>query len=394
MEEILIITNYYPPEKGAAANRIEQLALNFKKNNYAVSVVCPLGNYPEGKLFKEYKGKFSIDENRNGIAVKRLWIYPSVSKNLLVRIVSVLSFTLGLFFYLLIKKTPQKVVIQSPPLLLSFISVLVLSLKKKKLIVNVSDLWPLAAIELNVVKSNSISHKLSLFMECYLYKKATLLMGQSNEIIDHIHSLFPNKKCYLYQNISEKRNHIVDLDNYEERPLKIFYAGLLGIAQGVTDLCQKVDWKKYNIELHIYGDGAEKKILEELVLSGKLPNVFFHGMQERQTLHEKIRSYDVALVPLKTRIYGSVPSKIFEYSCLGFPVLYFGGGEGETIVEENNLGWVAKVGDYSSLNKVIESLSKLKRTEINQKKKEVIESSKKAFDLNSQMNQLLDSNVF
>ena len=394
MEEILIITNYYPPEKGAAANRIEQLALNLKKNNYAVSVVCPLGNYPEGKLFNEYKGKFSIDENRNGIAIKRLWIYPSVSKNLLVRIVSVLSFTLGLFFYLLIKKTPQKVVIQSPPLVLSFISVLVLSLKKKKLIVNVSDLWPLAAIELNVVKSNSISHKLSLFMERYLYKKATLLLGQSNEIIDHIHSVFPNKKCYLYQNISEQKNHIVDFDDNEERPLKIFYAGLLGIAQGVTELCQKVDWKKYNIELHIYGDGAEKKILEELVLSGKLPNVFFHGMQERQTLHENIRSYDVALVPLKTRIYGSVPSKIFEYSCLGFPVLYFGGGEGETIVEKNNLGWVAKVGDYSSLNLIIESLSKLKRTEINQKKKEVIASSKIAFDLNKQMNHLLDSNVF
>jgi glycosyltransferase involved in cell wall biosynthesis len=394
MEEILIITNYYPPEKGAAANRIEQLALNLKKNNYAVSVVCPLGNYPEGKLFKEYKGKFSIDENRNGIAIKRLWIYPSVSKNLLVRIVSVLSFTLGLFFYLLIKKTPQKVVIQSPPLVLSFISVLVLSLKKKKLIVNVSDLWPLAAIELNVVKSNSISHKLSLFMERYLYKKATLLLGQSNEIIDHIHSLFPNKISYLYQNISEQKNHIVDFDDNEERPLKIFYAGLLGIAQGVTELCQKVDWKKYNIELHIYGDGAEKKILEELVLLGKLPNVFFHGMQERQTLHENIRSYDVALVPLKTRIYGSVPSKIFEYSCLGFPVLYFGGGEGETIVEESNLGWVAKVGDYSSLNLIIESLSKLKRTEINQKKKEVIASSKIAFDLNKQMNHLLDSNVF
>ena len=394
MEEILIITNYYPPEKGAAANRIEQLALNLKKNNYAVSVVCPLGNYPEGKLFNEYKGKFSIDENRNGIAIKRLWIYPSVSKNLLVRIVSVLSFTLGLFFYLLIKKTPQKVVIQSPPLVLSFISVLVLSLKKKKLIVNVSDLWPLAAIELNVVKSNSISHKLSLFMERYLYKKATLLLGQSNEIIDHIHSLFPNKICYLYQNISEQKNHIVDFDDNEERPLKIFYAGLLGIAQGVTELCQKVDWENYNIELHIYGDGAEKKILEELVLSGKLPNVFFHGMQERQTLHENIRSYDVALVPLKTRIYGSVPSKIFEYSCLGFPVLYFGGGEGETIVEESNLGWVAKVGDYSSLNLIIESLSKLKRTEINQKKKEVIASSKIAFDLNKQMNHLLDSNVF
>ena len=81
MQEILIISNYYPPEKGAAANRIEQLALKLHQNNYKVSVVCPLGNYPEGRLFKEYQGKFSVTENKEDIIVKRLWIYPSVSKN-------------------------------------------------------------------------------------------------------------------------------------------------------------------------------------------------------------------------------------------------------------------------------------------------------------------------
>ena len=132
MENILIISNYYPPEKGAAANRIEQLALKLSQNNYKVSVVCPLANYPKGELFPEYKGKFSVTENRDNITVKRLWIFPSVSKNILVRILSVLSFSLSLFFYLLFKKTPHKVVVQSPPLLLSFISVLVLSWKKKE----------------------------------------------------------------------------------------------------------------------------------------------------------------------------------------------------------------------------------------------------------------------
>ena len=194
MEEILIISNYYPPEKGAAANRIEQLALKLYENNYKVSVVCPLGNYPKGELFPEYKGKFSVTENRDNITVKRLWIYPSVSRNIFIRILSVLSFSLSLFCYLLFRKTPKKIVVQSPPLLLSFLSVMALSLKKKKIILNISDLWPLAAIELKAVKAGSFSHKVSLFMERFIYKKATVIIGQSEEILTHVKMLFPEKK--------------------------------------------------------------------------------------------------------------------------------------------------------------------------------------------------------
>jgi glycosyltransferase involved in cell wall biosynthesis len=393
MEELLIITNYYPPEKGAAANRMEQLALKLNQNNYAVSVVCPLGNYPEGKLFQEYKGKFSIKENRKGIAVKRLWIYPSVSKNVLIRVFSVLSFSIGLFFYLLFKKTPRKVLVQSPPLLLSFISVFVLSLKKKKIIVNVSDLWPLAAIELNAMKEDAFSHKLSLFMERYIYKKASVLLGQSNEIIEHIHSIFPEKNCFLYRNFPDQNNSLIE-PKEEGQPIKIFYAGLLGIAQGVLELCKKIDWKTHNVEFHIYGDGAEKQEINNLILSGELKNVFFHGIVNREVLHEKIKAYDVALVPLKARIYGSVPSKIFEYSSLGFPILYFGGGEGEKLVAKNNLGWVAKVGNYSEINSAITTISKLTKTELFEMKKEVLETSKKAFDLDKQMKFLLREKAF
>ena len=133
MDEILIISNYYPPEKGAAANRIEQLSIKLSQNKYKVTVVCPLGNYPNGKLFPKYKGKFTVTENHQNIIVKRLWIYPSNSKNFVIRVFSILSFSFSLFFFLLFKKTPKKVIVQSPPLLLSFISVFTLSFKSKKL---------------------------------------------------------------------------------------------------------------------------------------------------------------------------------------------------------------------------------------------------------------------
>lgn len=394
MEDILIISNYYPPEKGAAANRIEQLALKLHQNNYKVSVICPLGNYPKGELFPEYKGKFSVLENRDNVTVKRLWIYPSVSKNLLVRIVSVLSFSMSLFFYLLFEKTPKKVVVQSPPLLLSFISVLILSLKNKKIILNISDLWPLAAIELNALKKGSLSHKVSLFFERFIYKKATLILGQSHEIITHVHSLFPEKKCFLYRNFPDHNVSEMELKTEKSEPIKIFYAGLLGIAQGVFELCQKIDLKDLNLEFHIFGDGAEKTQIEALISSEKEPKIFFHGMLDRKQLHEQLRSFDVAIVPLKTRIYGSVPSKIFEYGSLGFPILYFGGGEGENLVSDNNLGWVATVGNYEDLNEKLQLISGLDKSHLDAMKGKIFKQAEEVFNLDSQMKMLIAADVF
>ena len=394
MEKILIITNYYPPEKGAASNRIEQLALQLHHNNYEVSVVCPLANYPKGELFEGYKKKFWCNENIKNIAVKRLWIYPSVSKNIFVRLLSILSFSTNLFIYLIFAKTPNKVVVQSPPLLLSFISVMILKRKNKKIILNVSDLWPLAAIELNALKKDSFSHKASLFMERFIYDKASVILGQSIEIISHIKIICPQKKCFLYQNFPKHESNIFELIQNENQPVKIFYAGLLGVAQGVLHLCENIKIDHLNLELHIFGDGAERKSIQEFIKTNSNSKIYFHGMLERQELHEQLKTMDIAIVPLKTRIYGSVPSKIFEYTALGFPILYCGGGEGSTIVSENNLGWIANVGDFKTLNNCLTEIANHDKNKLFDYKKSVFEKSKNLFNLDNQMKELLHKNVF
>jgi glycosyltransferase involved in cell wall biosynthesis len=395
MNDILIISNYYPPEKGAAANRIEQLALKLNQNGYVVSVISPLPNYPKGELFPEYKGRFSVTEKIQNITLKRLWIYPSNSANIFKRIVSTFSFSSVLFCYLLFAKTPKKVIVQSPPLLLSFVSVLALWIKRKKIILNVSDLWPTAAIELQVLKKNSISHKMLLFIERFIYKKATHIFGQSNEIIAHIHSIFPEKKCFLYRNYPDHfmENSISENDNSNE-PIKLFYAGLLGVAQGVFELIQQLNLENLNVELHIFGDGAEKAQIVNYMNQNPMQKIIFHGMLDRSVLHEKLMTLDIALVPLKTRIYGSVPSKIFEYSALGFPILYFGGGEGESIVEENNLGWVVPVEDFEGLNAALKQISETGKDKIQSMKKTIFLHAQRNFNLDEQMKKLIESDAF
>ena len=162
------------------------------------------------------------------------------------------------------------------------------------------------------------------------------------------------------------------------------YAGLLGIAQGIFKLCENLDYS--NVEFHIYGAGAEKDNIERFIKTNpKLP-VFYHGEVARKELHSVLTEYDVTVIPLLNRIYGSVPSKIFEYARLGLPMLYFGGGEGETIIKENKLGWVAEAGNYNDLNSI---LGNIKKEDLNhQLKQEIIATALEAFDFNGQLERL------
>lgn len=390
MKSLLIITNYFPPEKGAAANRIGTLASSLQRHGYDVHVVCPLANYPEGKLFEGYRGVFRKAEHFAGVRITRLWIYPSNSKNPVKRIFSTASFALGLFFYLLYNRLPEKVIVQSPPLLLSFISVVALRLRRRHIILNVSDLWPSAAIELGVLKKGSISHKLLVRMERFIYRNASVILGQSEEILAHARPLSNGVRTHLYRNFPDQS----PIPQWvPEKKLRVFYAGLLGVAQGVYDAVCEITLPE-NVELHIFGDGAERKKIESFIAANPDKPVFYHGMLSRSDLHQRLAHLDLAFVPLKTRINGSVPSKIFEYARLGVPLLYCGGGEGEALVSTHQLGWTAPAGDWAAVSVCLEEISRIPPEDWSRMRKEIAAFAAANFDPENQLRELIAKGIF
>ena len=106
MKEILIITSYFPPEIGAASNRIFHLADGLQKRQYKVSVITPLPNYPTGKIFSDYKGKFRHSSEENNINIHRLWIYATISKNKFLRLIAMVSYSFSLLLYFIFNKIP------------------------------------------------------------------------------------------------------------------------------------------------------------------------------------------------------------------------------------------------------------------------------------------------
>jgi len=358
MKKVLIITSYFPPETGAASNRIFHLAEGLSNRRFDVSVVTPLPNYPTGTIFKEYTGKFRQTSEENNIKIYRLWIYASNSKNKILRLFAMLSYSFSLIWFFITNKIPKTVIVQSPPLLVAFTCMIFMS-NKRQLILNVSDLWPIAGLELGAFKKN-FSYRMLERIERFNYNKATMVLGQSEEILKHITNIVPGKKTFLYRNYPDFDAPKIDEKSTPSTKIKMVYAGLLGVAQGIFKLCENLDYS--NIEFHIYGAGAEtNKIVDFISLNPNLP-IEYHGEVKRSELHAILIEYDLTIIPLLNRIYGSVPSKIFEYSKLGLPILYFGGGEGEQIVLENDLGWIAESGNYNALNKV---LTRIKLTDLN-----------------------------
>ena len=110
MKDILIITNYFPPEIGAASNRIFHLAEGLQKRDFKVSVITPLPNYPRGKIFEGYKGKFKHTSTENNITVHRLWIFASKSKNKILRLIAMMSYSFSLLLFFVWNKAPKTII--------------------------------------------------------------------------------------------------------------------------------------------------------------------------------------------------------------------------------------------------------------------------------------------
>ncbi|MDX1463025.1 MAG: glycosyltransferase family 4 protein [Marinirhabdus sp.] len=379
---ILLVSNYFPPERGAAPNRIQVLAKALHQRGYTVEVVCPLPNYPTGRVFSEFKGKLYSNRVENQITVHRLWLWPSKSSNKFIRLLSMLSFSFALKLFFIFKRTPKLVVVQYSPVFVGFTAMLLSTILGKKKILNVSDLWPLAGLEMGLLK-RGFYYSILERMERYCYKKADLIIGQSQEILSHIASFNVDTPLQLYRNFPDFNPPSL-VPSKNDSTIKIVYAGLLGVAQGLSTILDHIDFPK-NVELHIYGEGPDTKRL----VNPKNLQIVYHGSVSRALLHQQLGNYDLAFIPLVKRIYGSVPSKIFEYSRMGLPLLYMAGGEGAALVNEHRLGWVIEVQDYAGLEQFLKGLTRSTLEEFS--KVEVQSRAIQAFDFNAQFQDFIDT---
>ncbi|MEZ5428766.1 MAG: glycosyltransferase family 4 protein [Pyrinomonadaceae bacterium] len=356
--KFLILTQYYPPEMGAPQTRLSELAAGLKDLGWKVGVVTAMPNYPKGKIFEGYTGKFSVKESKDDIAIKRYWLYPSNSARALPRIISMLSFSFtALFSVFFVRKfKPDYIFVESPPLTLGFSGWLLAIFSGSRFVFNVSDLYPLSAKELGIIDEGFLYKSIEL-LEKFLYRRATFCSGQSREIVDYIKKKGAKKTLLFRNGVNFKRFEGTSGEKRNGK-IRLVYAGLLGVAQGIFEICRNVKFGDLNVEFHIYGAGAERDLIENFVSENPDSNVFLHPVVNKQEIPAILKSFDGTIIPLKKNIYGAVPSKIYEAMAAGLPIIYSGEGEACGIIEENQVGWISPASDYRKLEHNINDFAK------------------------------------
>ncbi len=136
----LILTQYYPPEIGAPQIRLQSVAREFQRHGIEVEVLTALPNYPTGRIFPGYGGHWKVKESIEGVLVTRTWVYAGTGKSVPVRLANYLSFTLTAAVAALTGPRPDLMFVESQPLSLGLVAVLIKWLRKVPYIYNVPDL--------------------------------------------------------------------------------------------------------------------------------------------------------------------------------------------------------------------------------------------------------------
>lgn len=389
--KVLVVSFYYEPELGAAPSRIANLAKGLKAAGVDVDVLTCMPNYPKGQIFDGYRGRFSMKEQIDGIDVYRYWTYATVSKNPFKRVLAMTAYAATMWAFAFKRKLVRsydRVIVQSPPIMVSVSAMLLFKkLFGKNVVLNVSDLWPGSAVELGFVREGSISFKALSSFERFIYRNADSVMGQSQEIVEHVESMFPGKRTFLYRNL-QPAGAATAAVKQKSGQLKLVYAGLFGVAQGMLQLLKAVDFVALGVEMHLYGGGNQVEEIQEYIKNGD-KNIWYHGYVSKQQMNEELKKYNLSVIPLAAAIHGAVPSKIFDLLPAGIPILFSGNGEGARIVEECRFGLVSEYGDYKALEQNVRTFVDMPSDEYSAYSANCLEASRDAYSFSKQLERFI-----
>jgi len=318
---ILIINQYFPPDRSATSLLLGQLATTLAHENN-VTVVCGSPTYdPETNSATNTK----IQE------IFRIRLFGGSRSNLAARLINYILFIVGAMIRVLILPRPDVVICWTDPPIVGLLGVLIKFTEQARFLFVSQDVYPEIASAVG-----KMNHPWILSL---LQRISKIILSSADSVVavgeDMQKQLFakgcPAHKVHVIPNwqdlnrlqpkerITFRQNHGIP-----ESAFIIMHSGNIGFSQDFETLLGAAENTRDEQEILylVVGNGTRRQEIIETITKKKLSNVRLLPYQPTNLLAASLSSADVHYVSLRAALTGYVvPSKIYGILAVARPVI-------------------------------------------------------------------------
>lgn len=353
---IWILTQFYPPEIGAAATRLSRLARLLAADGHEMTVLTGMPNYPAGVIPAPYRGHLFYREQIDGVQVRRVWVYATPQRTTKARLLNQFSFLLMSALAGVALPRPDVILVESHPLFVCLSAGWLRRVKRAPMVLNVSDLWPESAIATGALRADSAIVKVAERVERWAYNDAAHMVAMTQGVQDGIVRVHRRaERVTLIPNA-------VDLSHFrpgltaERDALRVRYGlGNQFVVAHVGNMSLTYDFQLIidvatalpEYTFFFAGGGSQADYIQREVESRNLRNVVLAGVLPHEQMPAVWAAADACLIALADHSVagGTRPAKMYEAMASGTPIVAAIRGEGATLLEQAGAGIVTPIGE-------------------------------------------------
>lgn len=402
-KHILIITQYFYPE----TFRINDMAREWVKRGYKVTVLTGIPNYPMGKYYEGYDRKHRTRENWNGVNIIRI---PLIARgNSSNKLMNAIGMTANYFSFVVSgrkwvrSKEAQNLhadlvyTFEVSPMTQALIGVWYRKRYHVPHYLYVTDLWPENVESVTGIHNKLIINPIQRMVD-HIYNNADRIFTCSKSFIPKIKArgVSEGKIEYWPQYAEEFYKPVTPEGNLLTRDgvFNLVFAGSVGYAQGLNILVKAaVTLKNDDIQarFNIIGDGRYLDTLQESIRTDNVERYFtFIPRQPAEEISKYLAFADALLITLsKNEVFSiTLPAKVQSCFACGKPIIVSADGEAQNAVNEAKAGLCSDAEDLDGFVENIKTIINLSKQQRDEMGNNALKYAAAHFDKNKQMDRL------
>ncbi|MFZ9546083.1 MAG: glycosyltransferase family 4 protein [Ilumatobacteraceae bacterium] len=329
---LIVLCPHFEPDMAPTGVVMTRIVHELAARGHELHVVTSLPWYRKHQVETGWAGALWRVEKTNWGTISRVQPFAGQTKsNLLRRAIGFILFSYFVGVRALFAgrfwRRVDGVLAMSPPLTLGLIGWHTKLFRGGKLVFNIQDVFPDAAVETGAISNQRVIAAAS-WLERISYQRSDSVVLLSDDLANNVQRKLDqkfHKRIKVIPNFVDTQAIVPTsrLTNYRrelgiDESLVVMYAGNVGFSQSL-ELMIEAARVLPDVVFVINGEGAARKSLEAKAQT--LRNVKFGDYQDASRLSEVLATGDLHVVPLRRGLGSvSVPSKTYSILAAGRPI--------------------------------------------------------------------------